>query len=131
MFAAAHLDSRGPSDTLLCEQHCRTPDHSCMDLCGQIGQPIFLARAARMQRIPKRSAIEKASTESCLKLTVPVELWCFVLKRLSDTTRDSMATIEEEYVEGEDFDEEDDDEFEYEEEEDGDVEDGAQTLSSL
>lgn len=42
-----------------------------------------------------------------------------------------MATIEEEYVEGEDFDEEDDDDFEYEEGEDGDVEDGAQNLSSL
>ncbi|CAL5223679.1 g6230 [Coccomyxa viridis] len=34
-----------------------------------------------------------------------------------------MATIEEEYVEGEEFDEEDDDAFEYEEEEDGEVED--------
>ena len=85
-----------------------------------------------MHRIPKGSAIEKASTESCLTLTaVPVQLWCFVLERLSDTTRDSMATIEEEYVEGEDFDEEDDDDFEYEEGEDGDVEDGAQKLSSL
>ena len=37
-----------------------------------------------------------------------------------------MATIEEEYVEGEEFDEEDDDAFEYEEEEDGEVEDGKQ-----
>lgn len=41
-----------------------------------------------------------------------------------------MATIEEEYVEGEEFDEEDDDAFEYEEEEDGEVEDGKQLLRS-
>ena len=41
-----------------------------------------------------------------------------------------MATIEEEYVEGEEFDEEDDDAFDYEEEEDGEVEDGKQLLLS-
>ena len=38
-----------------------------------------------------------------------------------------MATIEEEYVEGEDFDEEDEDAYEYEEE-DGEVEDGRASL---
>ena len=38
-----------------------------------------------------------------------------------------MATIEEEYVEGEDFDEEDEDAYEYEEE-DGEVEDGGANL---
>ena len=41
-----------------------------------------------------------------------------------------MATIEEEYVEGEDFDEEDEDAYEYEEE-DGEVEDGGANLFML
>ena len=47
-----------------------------------------------------------------------------------NTFLDSMATIEEEYVEGEDFDEEDEDAYEYEEE-DGEVEDGGASLLIL
>lgn len=39
-----------------------------------------------------------------------------------------MANMEEEYVEGEEFDEEDEDGFEYEEDEDGDVEEGTELL---